>query len=192
MKYQKFQAPISKRDVFIQKNDQMLWFVQKPNEKLLSFVIIFLWEVIYVHFYNWDKPLDLVPVVYDLIELIIEASFWTKDYSTFDTHPQHTSLVQLMLISFVWLYMFKCDVYAQLLADQTQKDFWVFYMFLKVILYFHALSFYSKCIFVLFFKNLFRGIFARSLQLIPSREKIFREKLENTSFIQRLSWLFRD
>ena len=100
--------------------------------------------------------------------------------------------VQIMPISFVWLYMFKCDVYAQLLADQTQKDFWVFYMFLKVILYFHSLSFYSKCIFVLFFKNLFRGIFARSLQLIPSREKIFREKLENTSFIQRLSWLFRD
>ena len=73
LKYQKFQAPISKGDVLL-KNDQMLWFVQKPNEKLLRFVIIFLWEVIYVHFYNWDKPLDLVPVVYILIELIIEAS----------------------------------------------------------------------------------------------------------------------
>ena len=46
-----------------------------------------------------------------------------------------------MFISFVWLYMFKCDVYAQLLVDQTQKYFWVFYMFLKVILYFHALVF---------------------------------------------------
>ena len=85
LKYQKFQALISKWDVMF-KNDQMLWFVQKPNEKLLKFVIIFLWEVIiYVHFYNWDKPLDL-------IELIIEASLWSKDYSTFDTHPQHTSL----------------------------------------------------------------------------------------------------
>ena len=42
--------------------------------------------VIYAHFYNWDSPLDWVPVVYDLIELIIEASFWFKDYSTFDTH----------------------------------------------------------------------------------------------------------
>ena len=31
-------------------------------------------EVIYAHFYNWDSPLDFVPVVYDLIELIIEAS----------------------------------------------------------------------------------------------------------------------
>ena len=40
----------------------------------------------------------------------------------------HKTSIQLMLISFVWLYMFKCDVYAQILADQTQKDFWVFYM----------------------------------------------------------------
>ena len=49
-----------------------------------------------------------------------------------------------MLISFVWLYMFKCDVYAQLLVDQTQKDFWVFYMFLKLILYFRFFSFLSN------------------------------------------------
>ena len=59
---------------------------------LLSFVIILLWEVIYAHFYNWDKPLDLVPIVCDLIELIIETSLWSKDYSTFDIHPQHTRL----------------------------------------------------------------------------------------------------
>ena len=91
LKYQKFQALISKRDVS-SKKDQMLWFLQKPNEKLLSFVIILLWEVIYVHFYNWDRPLDLVTVVYDLIELIIETSLWSKDYSTFDIHPQHTRL----------------------------------------------------------------------------------------------------
>ena len=90
LKYQKFQASISKRDVKI-KNDQMLWIVKKPNEKFQRYVIIFLWEVIYVHFYNWDRPLDLVPVVYDLIELIIEALLWSKDYSTFDTHPQYTS-----------------------------------------------------------------------------------------------------
>ena len=73
LKYKKFQAPISKWDLIF-KNDQMLWFVQKPNEKLLRFVIIFLWEVIYIHFYNWDRLLDLVLDVYDLIELIIEAS----------------------------------------------------------------------------------------------------------------------
>ena len=66
--------------------------MQKPNEKLLSFVIILLWEVISVHFYNWDRPLNLVLVMYDLIELIIEASLWSMDYSTFDTHTQHTRL----------------------------------------------------------------------------------------------------
>ena len=91
LKYQKFQTPISKRDV-LSKKDQMLWFILKPNEKLLSFVIILLWEVIYAHFYNWDSPLNWVLVVHDLIELIIEASLWSKDYSTFDTHPQHIRL----------------------------------------------------------------------------------------------------
>ena len=70
----------------------MLWFMKNPNEKLLCFVIIILWGVIYVHFYNWDRPLDLVPVVYDLIELIIEVSLWSMNYSTFDTHTQLTRL----------------------------------------------------------------------------------------------------
>ena len=73
LKYQKFQAPISKRDV-LSKKDQMSWITQKPNEKLLNFVIILLWEVIYAHFYNWDRLLDFVSILYDLIELIIEAS----------------------------------------------------------------------------------------------------------------------
>ena len=73
LKYYKFQASILKWDVLL-KNDQMLWIVMKPNEKLQIYVIIFLWEVIYVHFYNWDKPPNLVLVMYDLIELIIEAS----------------------------------------------------------------------------------------------------------------------
>ena len=92
LKYQKFLTQISKWDVLF-KNNQMLWFIKKPNKKLQRCVIIFLWEVIYVHFYNLDRPPDLVPVVYDLIELIIEASLWTKDYSTFDTHTQHTRLM---------------------------------------------------------------------------------------------------
>ena len=61
--------------------------MQKPNEKLISFVIILLWEVIYANFYNWDSPLDLVLVVYNLIELIIEVSLYSKDYSTLDTYP---------------------------------------------------------------------------------------------------------
>ena len=91
LKYKKFQALISKWDVLF-KNNQMLWFIKKPNKKLQRCVVIFLWEVIYIHFYNWDRPPDLVPVVYDLIELIIEASLWTKDYSTFDTHTQYARI----------------------------------------------------------------------------------------------------
>ena len=40
--------------------------------------------------------------------------------------------------------MFKCDVCnAQLLDDQNQKDFWVFYLFLEVSLMFW--KFFSKC-----------------------------------------------
>ena len=70
----------------------MSWIKQKPNKKLLNFVIILLWEVIYAHFYNWDRLLDFVSVVYDLIELIIEVSVSSMDYSTFDTHTQHTRL----------------------------------------------------------------------------------------------------
>ena len=83
--------------------------------------------------------------------------------------------VQIMLISFVWLYMFKCDVYAHVLADQTQKYFWVFYLFLKVILYFGVFSFCSKCNFVFFFKNWFRGHFMRTSWLRASCEMCLRE-----------------
>ena len=48
-------------------------------------------------------------------------------------------------------------------------------MFLKVILYFRAFSFCSKCIFVFFFKNRFRGCFTRSSRLRASYEKCLRE-----------------
>ena len=99
--------------------------------------------------------------------------------------------VQIMLILFVWLYIFKCDVYAHELADQTQKDFWVFYMFLKVILYFFAFSFCSKCIFVFFSKNWFRGSFVRSSRLRASREKCLRE-IKSHIFIQRVLRLYHE
>ena len=70
------------------------------------------------------------------------------------THTTHKTNVQWMLIPFVWLYMYKCDVYTQRLADQTQNDFWVFYIFLKVSLCF--------CV--------FRGIFVRSSRVSSSYE----------------------
>ena len=142
------------------KNDQMLWIVKKPNEKALKICNRFLWEVIYVHFYNWDRPLELVLVVYDLIKLIIEVSLWIKDYSTFDNHTRRTRLLfSECLFSFVWLYMIKCDVYTQLLVDQTQFFFWLFYMFLKVFLCFCVLSFCSNYIFHVFHQKLLQRHF---------------------------------
>ena len=63
-------------------------------------------------------------------------------------------------------------------------------MFLKVILYFCAFSFSSKCIFVFFFKNWFRGSFARSSRLRASCETSLRE-INFFTFIQRVSLLFR-
>ena len=73
LKYQKFQALISKRDVLIQK-DQMIWCVWSQKEKLQNYVIKFMWDVIYAYFYNWDWSLFQMLIVYDLVELIIEAS----------------------------------------------------------------------------------------------------------------------
>ena len=55
-------------------NDQMICIVKEPNEKASKLCYQVLWEVIYAYFYNWDRSLDLVLIVYDLIELIIEAS----------------------------------------------------------------------------------------------------------------------
>ena len=48
-------------------------------------------------------------------------------------------------------------------------------MFLKVFLDFRGLNFCSKCIFVLFFKKNFRGIFVRSSRLRAFHEKRLRE-----------------
>ena len=105
--------------------------------------------------------------------LKLHSGLWTIPHLILTHNTQ--DFVQTMLISFMWLYMFKCDVYAQVLADQTKKDFWVFYMFLKVILYFRAFSFCSKCIFVFFLKNWFRSLFARSSWLRVSHEMCLRE-----------------
>ena len=153
------------------QKDQMLWFLKKPNEKLLIFVIIFLWEVIYVHFYNWDRPLDLVPAVYDLIELIIEASLWSKDYSTFDTHPQHTRL---------------CSNNAYLICVIVHVQIWCVCSitcwsnpkrFLSILYVFESF-FMLSC-----FKFLFKMHFCVVLQKLVQRH--FCEKLATKSFPQK-------
>ena len=145
LKYQKFQILISKRDV-LSKNDQMLWFMQKPNEKLLWFVIILLWEVIYAHFYNWDSPLDFVPVVYDLIELIIETSLWSKDYSTLDPHTQYTSLMFNECLFHLCngtclIVMCVCST----IYGSNQKDFCSFCLLLDVICITHVFQRFPSC-----------------------------------------------
>ena len=127
--------------------------------------------------------------------LKLHSSLWTIPHLILTHYIQ--DFVQIILISFVLLNMFKCDVYAQVLANQTQKDFWVFYMFLKVIVYFHAFSFCSKCIFGFFFKNWFRGLFTRSSRLRASCEMCLREiKKKKSHFHTRNlatgSWVFRN
>ena len=99
--------------------------------------------------------------------------------------------VQIMLISFVWLYMFKCDMYAQILVDQTRKDFWVFYMFLKVTLYFRAFSFCPKWFLYFSSKTGSKVVLweARDLELLA---KCAWGKLKSHIFIQKLLLLPRE
>ena len=80
-----------KKRCIIQKGSIVMIYVE-AKWKTSKFCNHSLVGVIYVHFYNWDWPLDFVSVVYDLIKLIIEVSLWSMDYSTFDTHTQHTRL----------------------------------------------------------------------------------------------------
>ena len=74
--------------------------------------------------------------------LKLHSGLWTILHLILTHNTQ--DFVQLTLISFVWLYMFKCDVYAQFLVDQTQKDFWVFYIFWKRFYTFMSLVFYQN------------------------------------------------
>ena len=72
--------------------------------------------------------------------------------------------------------MFKCDVFAEILDDQTQKDFFLcficfwkwFYNFVLLVLVQNALLCFSS-------KNMFRGCFARNSRLKASRKKCLRE-----------------
>ena len=62
---------LTMRYIDSKRSNVMMWM--EPNEKFQIYVIKFMWEVIYAYFYNWDRPLDLVLVMYDLIELIIKT-----------------------------------------------------------------------------------------------------------------------
>ena len=54
------------------------------------------------------------------------------------THNTHV-YVQWMSYSFVWLYLTKCVFTCSIFVDQTQKDFWVFYLFLESTLFLQKL-----------------------------------------------------
>ena len=162
----------------------MLWNAKKPNEKLQSYVIIFLWNVIYVHFYNWDRPPDLVLVVYDLIELINEASVWTKDYSTFDTHTQHTSLMFNECLFHLCDYtcsnvMCVCST----ICESNQKYFCSFCLFLEVICITHVF----QIVFV--WKTCFLGVFLIYF-MCKFNHELKGPILKFFSFGQRVSQLF--
>ena len=81
-----------------------------------------------------------------------------------------------MLIPFVWLYVFKCDVYTQLLIDQTQKDFWVFYMFLKVFLYFCVFRVFVQMVYFLFLSKKKKKTLSEAFSRV-SRELAYPAKM---------------
>ena len=183
MKYKKFQASISKWDVLF-RNDKKVMSWKKPKVKLSRYVIIFLWEIIYVHFYNWDRPLDLVLVVYDLIELIIETSLWTNNYSTFDTHPKHTRLV------FNECLFHLCDctcsnVMCMLncLSIKPKKIFEYFICFWKCFYAFMFWFFVSNCIFHVFHQKLLQRHFREKLASKLFPRKWVRKKMKTPNFI---------
>ena len=71
--------------------------------------------------------------MYVLVELIIEASHYTKDYLIVDIHTQHTSLCSKMPYSFVWLYLMKCVFTCSIFVNSSTKRFLsVFRCFWKV------------------------------------------------------------
>ena len=56
------------------QKDQMLCLKVESIVKLQDMLSSFVGGHIYTYFYNWDGSLDLVLIVYALVELIIEAS----------------------------------------------------------------------------------------------------------------------
>ena len=152
-----------------------------------------MWEVIYVHFYNWDRLYDVVPVVSDLIELIIETSLWTMDYSTFDTHTRHARLLfnecLFHLCDCTWsnvLCILKC------LLIKPKKIFEYFICFWKCFYAFVFWVFVLKLHFLCFSSKTFLEAFSQNLATKLFPRKWVKEKHENINFRQRLSWLSCD
>ena len=127
-------------------------------------------------FYNRDRPFDFVPVVYDLIELIIEASLWTMDYSTFDTHTQHTRLCSnnVYLICVIVHVQMWC-VWSNTCWSNPKRFLSVLYVFESDFILLCFLFLFKMHFFGFFIKNWFKGCFTRSSWLKASHEMCLRE-----------------
>ena len=150
-----------------------------------------MWNVIYVHFYNWDIPLNLVPVMYDLIKLIIETSLWTNNYSTFDTHTQHIRLLFNKCLFHLCdctcsnvMYILSC------LSIKSKNIFEYFICFWSVFML-SCFEFCSNCIFHDFHQKLLQRHFHKKLTTKLFLQKWVKAKYEITKFRQKLSLLSR-
>ena len=125
--------------------------------------------------------------------LKLHSRLWTTPHLIL-THNTR-DFVQIISISFMWLYMFKCDVYTQILVDQNPKRFLsVLYVFESDFIL-SCLLFLIKMFFVFFFKNWFRGCFARNSRLKASCEMCLREITKShfhTESLATVSWVFFD
>ena len=132
-----------------------------------------MWEVIYVHFYNWDRPLVLYQLCMTWLNRLLKLNSGLRTiphlvltHNTQDFDSTNAYLICVIVHVQMWCV---CSITCW----SNPKRFLSFYMFLKVILYFRIFSFCSKCIFVFFTKNWFKGSFAKSLRLREETEKYF-------------------
>ena len=132
-----------------------------------------MWEVIYVHFYNWDRPLVLYQLCMTWLNRLLKLNsglrtipHFVLTHNTQDFDSTNAYLICVIVHVQMWCV---CSITCW----SNPKRFLSFYMFLKVILYFRIFSFCSKCIFVFFTKNWFKGSFAKSLRLREETEKYF-------------------
>ena len=107
---------------------------------------------------------------------------------TWSTHTTHKTNVQWMLILFVWLYMFKCDVCVLIHMWIKPKSFWSFYLLLEVICITHVFQSFSSC-FV--WKTCFLGVFVTYFMCKLSCE-LNGQILKFFNFEQRVSRLLHD
>ena len=122
----------------------------RQNEKLLRIVVILLCEVIYAHLFIDHLISYQLCMTWLNWSLKLHSRLWTIPHLIL-THNTR-DFVQIMSISFVWLYMFKCDVYAQNTCWSNPKRFFSilyvfesdFVLFLFLVFVQHAFLCYSS------------------------------------------------